>query len=159
VEITEEKSVEVDVVGTFLSIAYADQSAGGTLTVHVDGRESLCQPTNVPFRTVAGEDLMMENRRGIGPLAYGVHSVRIKATGGPVALLGVFTYDTRANRANERVLRGTAFPGDTVSLQPPLRARPVVFCTGGLRAPAATITPEQVRFSGDGPGEYQIVGE
>lgn len=159
VEIPAGKSVEIELAGTLLSVAYVDRPGGGTLAVQVDGRDSLRQPTSVAFRTIAGENLMMENRRGIGSLAYGMHSVRIGAIGGPVALLGVFAYDTRANRANERVFRGTAFPGETISLNPPLRARPLVFCTGGLRAVAADTTFEQVRFAGDGPGEYQIVGE
>jgi len=159
VQIPAGQSIEIEAAGTFLSIAYVDQPDGGTLAAQVDDADRLAAPTNVAFRTVAGEELMMENRRGIGPLAYGLHSVRITAAGGPVALLGLFCYDTRSNRANERVLRGTAYPGETLWFSPPFAARPLVFCTGGLRASPAEVTAEQVRFAGQGPGAYQVVGE
>ena len=125
----------------------------------MDAREALRQPTNVPFRTVQGEMLLMENRRGIGPFPYGLHSVRLTAVGGSVVVLGVFSYDTRANRANERVVRGTAHPGETISFAPSFKARPLILCSGGLRVSPAGATAEQVTFAGEGPGAYELVGQ
>ncbi|MBI3944863.1 MAG: SGNH/GDSL hydrolase family protein [Armatimonadetes bacterium] len=153
------ETVTVDAVGTFLSIAYADMADGGTLGVEVDGRECLRQATNVPFRTAAGEDLWMENRKGIGPFPYGLHRVRVTAGEGPLALLGVFAYDTRASRAQERVVRGTAYPGETVTFSPPFKARPLVLCTGGLHALPDGTSAGQVTFAGDGPGAFEAIGE
>jgi hypothetical protein len=159
VRIPSGRSVEIALPGTDFSVAYTDQRDGGTLRVEIDGRDALRAPTNVPFTTAAGERLSMENRKGIRGLAYGLHVLRITADAGPVALLGVFSYDTRANRAGERVLRGTAYPGETIAFTQPFQARPLVICTGGLQARAADITPTGVRFRGSGPGSYEIVGE
>ena len=101
----------------------------------------------------------MEDRKGIRGLPYGLHLLRVTAAEGPVSLLGIFSYDTRANRTAERVLRGTAYPGERVEFAAPFRARPVVVCTGGLQAAGADVTPEGVRFSGAGVGSYEVVGE
>jgi hypothetical protein len=158
-QIPEGKSAEVEAVGTFFSVAYVDQAGGGTLLTQVDGSDRLRQPTNVAFRMASGEALMMENRRGIGPVPYGLHVLRVTAVGSPVALLGIFAYDTRSNRSNERVICGTAFPGETVSFNPHFNARPLVLCTGGLRALTPDTTLEQVRLTGNSPGRYQIIGE
>ena len=54
---------------------------------------------------------------------------------------------------------GYAAPGESVTLTPPYRARPIVTCTGQLTVNPADITPTQVKFSGTGPGGYQIMGE
>ena len=152
-------SAEIELPGTFFSVAYADQAQGGRIVVEVDARESLREATNAPFSTAAGEQLFIENRKGVGMVAYGMHAVKVSADGGPVALLGVFSYDTRPNRANERVVRGAAQPGEKVGFTEPFKASPLAFCTGGLKAAAKDVSPSEVKFSGDGPGEYQIVGE
>lgn len=159
VEIPAGKSVEVELPGTVLSVAYVDQASGGTLLVEVDGQESWRVATNQPFTTAGGEQLFMENRRGIQNLPYGLHRVRAAAVDGPVSLLGAFSYDTRANRANERVLHGTAFPGEVVRFSQPFAARPIVLTTGGLQVAADALGREEIRFSGHGPGGYEIAGE
>lgn len=96
----------------------------------------------------------MENRKGILNFAYGSHALRFTAQDGPVQLMGLFTYDKRSNRANERVLRGYVSPGALVSFQPPFKAIPLVnsFC------PVEQIDCEQVKF-GDASGFYEIIGE
>ena len=152
-------AVEVDVVATDISVAYADRPEGGTLRVLLDGAERLAQAANVPFVDLEGEAHFMENRRGILGLGYGLHRVRLEAVEGPVAVLGVFTYDARPNRASERRLAGHAVPGETVAFSPAFRARPLVLCHGGLAVNVADITPRAVTFSGDGPGTYEVVGE
>jgi len=152
-------SAEIDLAGTDFSIAYAGHPEGGTLVVEVDGREMLRQPANVPFVTAGGESLFMENRRGLCGLPYGAHSIRVTAADGPVALLGVFSYDTRPNRANERVVRGTASPGEVVQFAAPFAARPIVLTTGGLLFQPSDLTPTEIRFRGTGPGGFEIVGE
>ncbi len=144
--------------GTEFSIAYADQPGGGTLHVRVDGVERLAQPTDAPFAAVSGKPLYIENRRGILGLPYGRHRIEAEAQGGPVSLLGLFAYDTRANRSRERVLRGEAAPGESLSFEP-FRAPPLVTVGGGLRVQPENVTPTRVLFSGEGPGTYEIVGE
>lgn len=153
------ESISIDVPATFLSLAYVDQPAGGRVVVEVDGRALLEQSTNIAFRTASGDEHYCENRRGIGPLPYGVHTVRVQAVDGAVAVLGLFSYDTRPNRTQERVLRGTAYPGETIVFSPPFQARPLVHTAGGLSHTVSGTTPRQVTFSGSGPGTYEIVGE
>jgi hypothetical protein len=153
------RSVTIELPGTDFSLAYLDQAAGGTLRVAIDGRDTLRQPANVAFTDAGGNPLYMENRRGIRGLPYGLHAIRVTADGGPVALLGIFSYDTRPNRAAERVERGIAHPGETVRFTSPFKARPLVFCTGGLQALSVDITATGVKFSGKGTGGYEIVGE
>jgi hypothetical protein len=150
-------SVEIELAGTDFSVAYIDREQGGTLQVEVDGKRLLETPTNVPFITAAGESAYLENRRGIRGLAFGAHALRITAAERGVALLGVFSYDTRANRRHERVLRGTAYPGETLRFSAPFKARPIVLATGGLQLKASAVS--QVEFAGEGPGGYEIVGE
>jgi len=152
-----DKTVAIDVLGTDLSLAYADTPAGGTLVVEVAGRPPLEIATDAPFETAAGEKLYLENRRGIRGLPWGVHALRVKARGGPATLLGVFAYDTRSNRDHERIIRGLAAPGDVVRFTAAFAARPLVLCSGRLACHAASA--EAVTFGGDGPGEYQIVGQ
>ena len=151
--------LEIEVPGTDFSVAYADAENGGILRVEVDGAERLVQPTNVPFTTAAEEKVYMENRKGIRGLPYGMHRVRVTAVDGPVTLLGLFTYDTRPNRENERVLRGTAYPGETVTFSAAFKARPLVVCTGGLQAAPAAVASPGGNFTGTGPGGDEVGGE
>ncbi|MDD2708141.1 MAG: hypothetical protein PHV34_09040 [Verrucomicrobiae bacterium] len=149
----------INLVATDISIAWADDPQGGTLIVEIDGANAGRISSNTPFETMQGEKLFMENRKGWTGLPYGVHSVRVKAEGGPVHLLGAFSYDTRANRVNERVLRGEASPGETLTFSQPFKARPVVLCTGGLQVLPAKLTPAGISFAGSGPGSFEITGE
>ncbi len=88
-----------------------------------------------------------------------MHRVRLRALDGPVAVLGLFTYDSRPNRDFERRLTGTAIPGETVTFTLAFKARPLVLCHGGLSVRTADITPTQVTFSGEGRGTYEVIGE
>jgi hypothetical protein len=152
-------SVEIDFPGTDFSVAYVDRPGGGRLRVQVDGRDALDEPTDRPFTTAGGEKRFLENRKGIRHLPYGQHWIRVKAEEGPVALLGLFSYDTRCNRSGERILRGTAYPGETVQFVPPFASRPFVLLTGGLRFTPANLTPGELRLGGTSAGQYEIVGE
>ena len=148
----------IELPGTDFSVAYADQPGGGALRVQIDGADTLRAPTDVPFTTAAGEPLFMENRRGVrGPPTASTRSV-VTADGGPVALLGVFAYDTRANRSHERAPRGTAYPGETVAFTRPFSATARDLHRRSP-APAAGVTVNGVTFRGTGPGSYQIIGE
>jgi len=159
VDLAPGETLSVEAVGTDFSMAYVDRPEGGRLTVEREGVVVLSAATNVPYMDRAGAAHYLEDRQGIRGLAYGLHRLVVRAEGGPVMLLGLFAYDARANPSNERVLRGLAWPGETVTFTAPFKARPVVYCTGGL-----AVTPEGVRaaavsFSGDGVGFYEIVGE
>jgi hypothetical protein len=136
-----------------------DRPQGGQLAVEVDGSPALRVATNVPFAAADGRRLFLENRKGTRWFPYGMHVLRVRAVEGPVALLGAFAYDTRSNRSNERVLRGLACPGETVSFTLPFQARPLVFCYGGLQVSPGDVTCREVRFRGTGPGGYEIVGQ
>ncbi len=149
----------LDVIATDISVAYVDAPDAGTLRVLVDGEERLAQPANMPFTDCDGGERYLENRKGILDLGYGLHRVTLEATDAPVAVLGVFTYDSRSNRDAERRITGIAAPGETVAITPPFRARPLVVCTGGLSARYEDTAPDRVTFSGDGPGSYEIVGQ
>jgi hypothetical protein len=153
------ESFALDVVATDVSVAYVDAPDAGTLRVLIDGEERLVQPANVPFTDCDGAEHYLENRKGILDLGYGLHRVTLEATDAPVAVLGIFTYDARPNRDAERRITGMAAPGETVTITPPMRARPLVVCTGGLAATYDEIAPDRVTFTGDGPGTYEIVGE
>jgi len=153
------QSVAIEVVGTDFSVAYLDQPNGGSLEVDIDGQKRLAQPTNVPFEDAAGNNLFMENRKALPRVPFGLHRLRVRATDGRVALLGVFTYDTRSNRSNERRVTGFANPGDTLTLSPAFAARPVVLCTDALQALPTDVTTTTIQFSGTGLGGYEVVGE
>ena len=157
--LTPGEAAEIDVVGTDLSIAYVDRPGAGTLTVTVDGIEKLVQPASVPFVDLGGTAHFMENRRGILGLGFGEHLVRVQAGAGPVAVLGVFAYDSRSNRSAERRLVGRAAAGDVLRISPAFRARPLVVCTGGIEAKGQDVAPERIVFSGQGTGAYEIIGE
>ena len=66
------------------------------MQVEVDGQILLAQATNEPFTTASGESVFLENRKAIAGLPAVKHRVRITASDGPVALLGVYGYDTRS---------------------------------------------------------------
>ncbi|MGI5818609.1 MAG: hypothetical protein ACOX9R_10995 [Armatimonadota bacterium] len=152
-------SFTLDVVATDISVAYVDAPDAGSLRVSVNGEERLVQPANVAFTDCDGAEHYLENRRGILDLGFGLHRVTLEAVDAPVAILGVFTYDSRSNRDTERRLTGLASPGETVVITPAFRARPLVICNGGLSARYGDTAPDSVTFSGDGPGTYEIVGE
>lgn len=153
------QAVEIDVPATDLSIAWVDDPQGGVLSAVVDGAEMLKVRTNQPFKHADGEVTFMENRRGIVGLPYGKHRVLITAEEGPVRLLGLFAYDTRANHDHERVVRGYATPGERISFSSPFRARPLTFVTGGLQIDGRALQTDSVLFEGTGPGSYEIIGE
>lgn len=152
-------AIEIEAVGTDLSLAWVDAAQGGSFKVTIDDRDLGVVATNVPFKDQAGKEYFLENRKGFRNLGYGLHKVRVEVTAGQVALLGLFTYDARSNRDSERSVTGLAVPGDVVALTPPFRVRPVVICSGDLTCRPQDITPTQVKFIGTGAGSYQIIGE
>lgn len=90
------QSIEIDVLCTDISVAYADTRDGGILDVFTGDILTLSQPTNIPFINTEKEASYIENRKGILNLGYGLHSVRLEARNGPVVVLGIITYDTRS---------------------------------------------------------------
>ncbi len=128
------------------------------LRVLVNDQEMLRLNTNEPFTDQTEQQHFLENRRGIRGLPFGLHVLTIIAEDKPVRLLGVFTYDTRANTLSERRLTGLANGGETVFFEPPFRARPVVICGNGLQVAAENITPSKVTFQGE-TGAFVAIGE
>ena len=153
------QTARIDAVATDLSVAYADRPEGGTLEVTVDGGHPVELTTDTPFERQDGTKLFIENRRGVLDLGYGWHRVELRAKGRPVAVLGLFAYDSRPNRQSERVVRGIAHPGETVRFSAPFRAPPMVACGGSLLVRQQDVTAAQVTFSGTGPGAFEAVGE
>lgn len=153
------QALEIEAVGSDLSVAYVDAQAAGSLKMTVDDRAPLTVKAYVSYKDSKGIEWFMEDRKGLRDLGYGTHHVKIEAVDGPVAVLGLFTYDSRSNRQEERQLAGQALPGETLTLTPPFKARPVVLCTGGLTVKPEEVTRTQVKFSGTGAGGYQIIGE
>lgn len=151
--------IEINVVGTDFSVAYVDARSGGILRVLVDGVEKLKQSANQPYMDCGAKKHFMENRKGILGLPYGLHTVRIEAQEQAVSVLGVFSYDSRPNRRQERSLAGMAAPGETVFLSAPFKARPFVMCSPPLAVRVEDIRCDQVTFSGTGPGAYEMIGE
>ncbi len=151
--------VEIEAVGTDLSVAFLDAADGGTLKVSVDGQARLSLKTNVPFKDSTSKEYFTEDRKGVRDLGYGAHRVRIEVTEGTVGVLGLFTYDARSNRDSERQLSGFAAAGETIAFTPPFRARPVVTCGGGLTCEPKDVTTTQAKFGGTGGGSYRVVGE
>jgi hypothetical protein len=152
-------TITVEAVGTDLSVAWVDAASGGSFRAVVDGEDRLQVAANVPYKDTAGKEYFLENRRGLRDLGYGLHEVKIEVTQGTVAILGLFAYDARSNRQEERELLGMAAPGETVTFSPVFRARPVVTCAGGLSYRPTDLTPTQVKFGGTAPGTYRITGE
>lgn len=153
------RSITIDAVLTDVSVAYADRPEGGILKVLVDDRPRLNQQTNIPYVDQAGREHYMENREGILGLPYGLHTVRLEAVDRPVTILGIFAYDSRSNRRNERRLVGYASPGETLTFSASFAARPIVICHDGLQARPEDITPSQVTFSGEAVGAYEVIGQ
>ncbi|MEO9004629.1 MAG: hypothetical protein ABI288_07820 [Ginsengibacter sp.] len=152
------KWIELEAMCTDLSVAYIDQPDGGSLEIVVDSHHKLSQPANVGFVDTDKKVNFLENRKGILNLGYGLHKVRLTAKDNPVDVLGVFTYDSRANLNAERRLAGIASGGDIVEFTLPFKARPLVICTAGLTVKNEDISSTQVKFSGTS-GSYQVIGE
>lgn len=156
--LTKEKSIQLDVVCTDVSIAYVDSQTGGKLDIYVDNQLKLSQPTDQPFIDTDKQPNYLENRKGILHLGFGLHTIRLEAKDSPVAVLGIFTYDSRSNRNAERQLFGMAMGEEVVEFTLPFKTRPIVICSGGLTVKAVDISAKSVRFSGSN-GFYQIIGE
>ncbi len=144
-------------VGTACSVAWLSIPEGGSLVVRIDGTEKVRLKTNEPFVLANGEQLHMENRKGIPGLPFGVHKLEVEAQDGPVTLLGAFSYDTRPNRNAERTLQGVASPGETVVFSANYQATPLIICSGGLKV--QEVSREKVSFAGDETGSFQVIGE
>ena len=154
------QAIEIDAMLTDLSVAYVDQAGGGKLRVTVDGSKRLYQATDVAFFDQKKQKHFLENRKGMSRFPYGLHHIRIEAMDKPVAVLGIFTYDSRSNRSSERRLTGQAVGGETITFSQPFKARPMVISHGeGLRVQPEKITKNQVTFSGKGRGTYEVIGE
>jgi hypothetical protein len=152
------KSIEIEVVCTDVSVAYIDMPDGGTLDIYTDDQLKFSQPANIPFIDINKKASFIENRKGILNLSYGLHKIRLEAKEGQVAVLGIFTYDSRSNRNSERRLSGFATGGETLEFTLPFKSRPVVICTGGLTIKKEDISPMKVIFSGSS-GSYEVIGE
>jgi len=151
---------DADVMLTDVSIAYVDEPGGGKLRVLIDGDPRLEQWTNVPFVDRRKQKHFLENRKGILHFPYGLHHVRIEAMDRPVAVLGIFTYDSRSNRRSERRLTGHSAGGETVAFSAPFKARPLVICNGdNFRVQPENISKTRVTFSGKGTGTFEVIGE
>lgn len=88
-------SIEIEVEGTDLSIAWLDRTEGGTLVADVDGKAVWTQLTKVAFTDSQGRKHFIENRRGVRGLSFGKHRIRLQAQEKDVWVLGVFSYDER----------------------------------------------------------------
>ncbi len=150
------QKVALSWAGTLASVAWLQQPGGGTLVASLDGAEPMKRATGELTKLAEGT-LHMEDRSALPQLPYGVHRLEVTAEGGPVALLGAFTYDTRANREAERVQAGIAAPGDRLTFSAAYQATPLVICAGGLKV--ERVSPTEVIFSGTAPGNYQVMGE
>jgi hypothetical protein len=159
VTVTPGKPILLEEVFTDLSVAYVDAESGGLLKVTINGDTKLEQVTNLPFTDQEKQKHFMENRKGILGLPFGLHTVQVEAVNSPVTVLGIFTYDSRSNRKNERRLLGRAAAGETVEFTQPFRARPLVICHAELQTQATDISASAVTFSGQGTGTYEIIGE
>ncbi len=111
---------EIFLPATDLSVAYVDREDGGNLVVTVNDNERMRVSTQAPFIDQSGKEYYLENRKGIRNLGYGLHRVTLEAVDGPVQILGIFTYDTRANLSAEKRQSGPAVGGETVLFTPPV---------------------------------------
>ncbi|WP_423129374.1 hypothetical protein [Gaoshiqia sp. Z1-71] len=152
------QSIEIEVACTDLSVAYVDLPEGGVLDVYIDNQLKLSQPTNRPFIDADKNASFMENRKGILDLGFGLHKVRLEAKEASVAVLGIFTYDSRSNLDSERRFMGLATGGETLKFPIPFRTRPLVTCSGGLSVKTEDIALTEVKFSGTS-GTFEIIGE
>lgn len=153
------EAAEIDLPATDLAVAWVDAAAGGDLRIAIDGREPVVVAANRPFAARDGSSLFLENRRGFRNLGYGLHRVRIEAARAAVGLLGIFAYDARPNRDDERRESGPAAAGETVLFTPPFRVRPWIVTQGGLQIAPDAIQPGQATFTGSGAGWFEAVGE
>lgn len=151
-------SIEIEIACTDISVAYVDQPKGGTLDILIDDQLRLSQPSNIPFIDTDNGVNFIENRKGILNLGFGLHKVRLEAKEASVEILGIFTYDKRPNFDSERRLTGVADGGETLEFTLPFKARPIVFCSGGLSVESENISKTKVKFSGTS-GYYECIGE
>ncbi len=148
------ESVEINAVGTDFSVVWVDAVNSGKLKAELDGKEAFTVSAAEPYKFADDSTMFMENRKGILNRPYGVHTLKLTAVDGPVQVMGLYTYDARSNRANERVLRGYASPGATVQFNPPFKAIPLV----NTNCAVEQIDTAQLKF-GQGTGFYEIIGE
>ncbi|MHB9138111.1 MAG: SGNH/GDSL hydrolase family protein, partial [Victivallaceae bacterium] len=144
------ESIQIETAATDISIAYADSENGGNMNVYADDKLRLAVPANIKYAFINNESQYLENRKGINGLPFGLHLVKIEATGKPVAVLGIFAYDSRPNSDFSRQFTGMAAAGQTVEFSVPFKARPAIFCSGNLQVKSSEITPSAVTFSGSG---------
>ncbi len=148
------ESVSVTAPGTDFSVVWVDAENSGKLKAEIDGQDAFEISAAEPYKFIDGTSMFMENRKGILNRPYGNHTLKLTAVNGPVQLMGLYTYDSRSNRAAERILRGYAAPGAVVRFTPPFKAVPLVHSN----CPVESIDTRQVQF-GNGGGFYEIVGE
>ena len=148
------ESCTVDLVGNAFAVAWADMSNGGTLKVEIDGKTAFETATDKPYTLLSKEKIYMENRKGVQGLAYGVHKIKLTALKKSVNVMGVFSYDLRANKNNERTVRGLSAGGE-YKFEPAFKACPVISCTGSLKVVKAD--KNSVVFSGK--GQFEAIGE
>ena len=141
-------------MGTAFAPVWIDTPQGGTLQVDVDGKKAFEIATDQPFVLRSGEKIFMENRKGIQGLPYGIHTVTFMALKAPVTVMGLYGYDLRSNRSNERIVRNLAADG-VYTFEPAFKATPVIRCSPGLTLKSAT--PRQAVFAG--AGSFEAVGE
>jgi hypothetical protein len=153
-----EKSIEIEAACTDVSVAYVDMPKGGTIDIFIDDLLKLSQPANIPFIDTDMKLNFIENRKGILNLGFGLHKIRLVAKEAPVAVLGIFTYDSRPNLNSERRLTGLATGGEIVEFTLPFKTKPLVICTGGLSVKNEDIFETKVKFSGTS-GSYECIGE
>tara|TARA_R110002124_G_scaffold286927_3_gene469282 strand:- start:12796 stop:15300 length:2505 start_codon:yes stop_codon:yes gene_type:complete len=150
--------IEIEVVCTDLSVAWVDDPDAGTLDIFVDDQLMKSQSCNIGFIDTDKKVNYLENRKGILNLGFGLHKVRLQAKDADVAVLSVFTYDSRSNLNSERRLTGLAVGGETLEFTRPFKTRPLVICSGDLSVDTKDISNTGVKFSGAN-GSYIIIGE
>jgi uncharacterized protein YjhX (UPF0386 family) len=148
------ESCKVALAGNAFSIAWVDAPKGGTLQAEIDGKKAFEVAANAPFVMQNKEKLFIENRKGIQGFPYGIHTITLKAVKAPVTLMGVYAYDTRSNKAWQRVIHGTADNSEFV-FEPAFKAVPLVDCRGTLKL--KSVTCEKAVFSGT--GTFTAAGE
>ncbi|MFA6930941.1 MAG: hypothetical protein WCT05_11490, partial [Lentisphaeria bacterium] len=148
------QEIEITAIGSDFSVVWVDAENGGRLQASIDGEDVFDVSTAEPCKFSDGTTLFMENRKGILNRPYGAHTLKFTAQGAAVQLMGLYVYDARSNRANERVLRGYAVPEANVHFNPSFKAVPLV----NSSCPVEQIDATQVKF-GDGSGFYEIIGE
>ena len=148
------ESCTVSAVGNAFAIAWVDAAAGGVLKAEIDGKTVFETATDKPVQLLSKEKLFVENRKGVQGFAYGVHRIKLTAVKKPVKVMGVFSYDLRSNRANERIYRGISNGGE-VRFEPAFKACPVVHCSGNLKL--EKLSADSAVFSGN--GSFEAIGE